>query len=42
MEPLRGGKLASAPPDIMELWNQAGSSRSPVEWAFRWLYNFPR
>jgi predicted aldo/keto reductase-like oxidoreductase len=41
MEPLRGGKLASAPPDIMELWNQAGSSRSPVEWAFRWLYNFP-
>ena len=41
MEPLRGGKLAAASPDILDLWNQAEEKRSPVEWAFRWLYNFP-
>jgi len=41
MEPLRGGKLAAASDDILDLWNQAEEKRSPVEWAFRWLYNFP-
>ena len=41
MEPLRGGKLAAVSPDIQDLWNQAEVKRSPVEWAFRWIYNFP-
>ncbi len=42
MEPLRGGKLASnIPDDIQDMWNSAKIKRSPVEWAFRWLYNFP-
>jgi hypothetical protein len=41
MEPLRGGKLANVSPDIQELWDKADDKRSPVEWAFRWLYNFP-
>ncbi|HZJ57671.1 MAG TPA: aldo/keto reductase [Clostridia bacterium] len=42
MEPLKGGRLAhSVPQDIVDLWNEAGTKRSPVEWAFRWLYNFP-
>lgn len=42
MEPLRGGKLASnIPDDIKALWDSAKVKRSPVEWAFRWLYNFP-
>ncbi|HHY81784.1 MAG TPA: aldo/keto reductase [Clostridiales bacterium] len=41
MEPLRGGKFAAVTEDIKELWNQAETKRSPVEWAFRWLYNFP-
>lgn len=41
MEPLRGGKLANVSPDIQELWDQSDEKRSPVEWAFRWLYNFP-
>src|SRR5690606_13232779 len=41
-EPLRGGKLASnIPDDIQDMWNSAKIKRSPVEWAFRWLYNFP-
>lgn len=42
MEPLKGGRLAhSIPKDIQELWNSFSIKRSPVEWAFRWLYNFP-
>lgn len=42
MEPLKGGKLASnIPDDIQAVWNSAKVKRSPVEWAFRWLYNFP-
>lgn len=42
MEPLKGGKLATnIPKDVQELWNKAEIQRSPVEWAFRWLYNFP-
>ncbi len=42
MEPLRGGRLAAPPSgEIAELWNKVTSRRSPVEWAFRWLYNFP-
>ena len=41
MEPLKGGKLASATRDIVDIWNQAETKRTPVEWAFRWLYNFP-
>lgn len=42
MEPLRGGALAhSVPDDIMDIWNQAATRRSPAEWAFRWLANMP-
>ncbi|NLX77227.1 MAG: aldo/keto reductase [Clostridiaceae bacterium] len=42
MEPLKGGKLAiSITPEIEEIWNKAEVKRTPVEWAFRWLYNFP-
>lgn len=42
MEPLKGGRLAHhVPEDVNALWNQAEVKRSPVEWAFRWLYNFP-
>ncbi len=43
MEPLKGGKLAtSINDDIRAVWNQAEVKRTPVEWAFRWLYNFPQ
>lgn len=42
MEPLKGGKLTlNVPADIMDVWNSASVKRSPAEWAFRWLYNFP-
>ncbi|NLM10233.1 MAG: aldo/keto reductase [Clostridiaceae bacterium] len=42
MEPLKGGKLATGiTPEIEAIWNKADVKRTPVEWAFRWLYNFP-
>ena len=40
MEPLRGGTLVNnIPQDIMDLWNTAEEKRSPVEWAFQYLWN---
>ncbi|HHW69978.1 MAG TPA: aldo/keto reductase [Clostridiales bacterium] len=42
MEPLKGGKLAqNLSQEIIDIWNDFPIKRSPVEWAFRWLYNFP-
>ncbi len=42
MEPLKGGTLANNLSDnLKKHFKEKGSGRSPVEWAFRWLYNFP-
>jgi len=42
MEPLLGGKLAKEPPiEIKTVWNKAVKKKSPVEWALRWVGNFP-
>ena len=41
MEPLLGGKLAGPPKPIREIWDQADSERSPIDWALRWLWNQP-
>ncbi|WP_353893063.1 aldo/keto reductase [Proteinivorax hydrogeniformans] len=42
MEPLRGGKLAKdIPADIQKVWDKYKEKRTPAEWAFRWLANFP-
>ena len=40
MEPLRGGALArNVPKEILDIYAEADTKRSPVEWAFRWLYD---
>jgi len=42
MEPLLGGLLGeNIPQDIIDEWNQSGIIRTPTDWAFKWLANFP-
>ena len=39
MEPLKGGRLASAPPDVQSVWHRAPVTWSPVEWALRFVWD---
>jgi len=42
MEPLRGGNLASKiPEEARKVWGRAEVKRTPAEWAFRYLWNYP-
>ncbi|AKB25310.1 Aldo/keto reductase [Methanosarcina sp. MTP4] len=42
MEPLRGGNLASkVPEEAKKIWDRSKIKRSPAEWAFRYLWNYP-
>lgn len=42
MEPLRGGKLAKdMPEEVDAFFAETGLGRTPAEWAFRWVCNFP-
>ncbi len=41
MEPLKGGKLASSPDDVLQVWNKAKTTRTPVQWALNWLHSLP-
>lgn len=42
MEPLKGGKLAQEPPKVIkELWDNAKTKRTPVQWALKWIWNQP-
>ena len=42
MEPLRGGSLVSSvPPEVQEVWDSAKTVRSPAEWGFRYLWDYP-
>ena len=42
MEPLRGGALANPPEDIAGMITAQGSGRSAVDWAFRYVADFPQ
>lgn len=41
MEPLRNGDLVNPPRDVMAIYGSAPIKRSPVEWAFDYLWNKP-
>lgn len=41
MEGLLGGKLASPPENVLEIYESYPVHRSAAEWAFRWLCNNP-
>jgi hypothetical protein len=42
MEPLRGGRIVDRiPEEVQDVWDTAPVKRSPVEWAFRWLWDQP-
>ncbi len=42
MEPLRGGKLAkNVPEEVLKIIFQSKFKQTPVEFAFRYLYNYP-
>ena len=41
MEPLRGGGLASAPADVLEVYNRCNLKRTPAEWGLRYVIDRP-
>jgi predicted aldo/keto reductase-like oxidoreductase len=42
MEPLKGGKLTDVlPGPIKAYWDRIGAKRTPAEWGFKWVANFP-
>ena len=41
MEPLRGGALAAAPPDVERIFARTGRPWRPAEWALRWVWRHP-
>jgi predicted aldo/keto reductase-like oxidoreductase len=41
MEPLRGGLLAAPPAPVQAVYDEYPVRRSPVEWAFRHVLNYP-
>jgi predicted aldo/keto reductase-like oxidoreductase len=41
MEPVRGGNLANPPPLVKAIYDEYPVKRSPVEWAFRHVLNYP-
>ncbi len=41
MEPLKGGGLANAPAAVKEIYGEYHEERTPAEWAFRHVLNYP-
>ena len=39
MEPLRGGKLVNVSTEVRSLLSSSPDERTPIEWAFRWVWN---
>ncbi len=39
MEPVKGGRLATAPEDIQKIWDESPVKRSPAEWALKYILN---
>jgi len=42
MEPLKGGKLVNPSEKIKSIWESAENKKSPVEWAFDYLWDKPQ
>jgi uncharacterized protein len=41
MEPLRGGKLAKVPVEVLRLFESSHTKMQPAEWGLRWVWNHP-
>ena len=41
MEPLRGGKLAKVPAEVLRFLESSHTKREPAEWGLRWVWNHP-
>ena len=41
MEPCFGGRLANLPAEALAIVNEIGNKRTPVEWAFDWIWDYP-
>ncbi len=41
MEPVKGGRLASIPQSMVDIFKSANTERADVAWAFDFLYDFP-
>lgn len=41
MEPIKGGKLANSPREVLDIFDENHIKRSPAEWALKYLYDFP-
>jgi uncharacterized protein len=41
MEPLRGGKLAKVPAEVLRLFESSHTKMQPAEWGLRWVWNHP-
>lgn len=41
MEPLKGGLLAKVPDEALHIFEEQNNSRTPADWALRWVLNHP-
>ncbi len=39
MEPIKGGRLATASYDIQQIWDESSIKRSPAEWALKYIFD---